>query len=270
MHPAPEGADPRTGGTVTTETTAADKLREEIRAKGGLPAHVAIIMDGNGRWAQQRGLDRIAGHEEGVRAVRRTVEAAVGIDLEVLSLYVFSRENWRRPLGEVRSLMHLLSETIEREVEDLHANRVQLRITGDLSEVPPAPRAGLQRALALTRDNDGLVLNLALNYGGRREILRAVEKLLARRFATGRTGPVTAEEFESYLQTNGLVHPDLLIRTSGEQRISNFLLWQIAYAEILFTDVLWPDFNAEHFYRALLDFMRRERRFGRTSAQVNR
>jgi len=255
---------------VTSERAEAEKLGDELRARDDLPAHVAIIMDGNGRWAQQRGLERTAGHDEGVRAVRRTVEAASSIGLEVLSLFVFSQENWKRPLGEVHSLMFLLSDTIDREVDDLHANGVQLRITGDLSEIPPEPRAGLQRALEKTRENDGLILNLALNYGGRREILRAVQALLARRFASGQTGPVTAEEFESHLQTRGLPDPDLLIRTSGEQRLSNFLLWQIAYAEIVFADVLWPDFDALHFYRALHDFLGRERRFGRTSAQVSR
>jgi len=255
---------------VTRDPSTTEQLREELEARTDLPAHVAIIMDGNGRWAQQRGLERVAGHEEGVRAVRRTVEAASGIGLEVLSLFVFSQENWKRPLGEVHSLMNLLSETIDREVEDLDANNVQLRITGDLSEILPEPRAGLQRALERTRDNRGLVLNLALNYGGRREILRAAQALLARRFATGQTGPVTAEEFESHLQTRGLPDPDLLIRTSGEQRLSNFLLWQIAYSEIVFPDVLWPDFDADHFYRALGEYLRRERRFGRTSAQVNR
>ncbi|MFO7768721.1 MAG: isoprenyl transferase [bacterium] len=250
--------------------TAIAGLREELLQRGNLPAHVAIIMDGNGRWARQRGLDRVAGHEAGVRAVRRVVEASAEVGIEALTLYVFSQENWKRPLSEVRSLMQLLAETVEREVDDLDRNDVRLRITGDLSEILPEPRRGLQRAMDRTSSNAGLVLNLALNYGSRREILRGVERLVAQRLATGRTGPVSQEEFESYLLTSDLPDPDLLIRTSGEQRISNFLLWQIAYAEIYFTETLWPDFDEEAFYRALLDYTGRERRFGRTSEQVNR
>jgi undecaprenyl diphosphate synthase len=256
------------GDDVTTRTTAADILRDELIASGKVPTHIAIIMDGNGRWARQRELDRIAGHQEGVRAVRRVVEAAVGIGVDVLTLYVFSQENWKRPMSEVRSLMHLLSETIEAEIDALGRNQVQLRITGDISEILPEPRQGLHRALERTADNSGMILNLALNYGGRREILRAIERLLASRMASGSAGPVTAEEFESFLLTRGLPDPDLLIRTSGEQRLSNFLLWQSAYAEIYFTPTLWPDFDQEAFYRAVHDYVGRERRYGRTSDQI--
>ena len=255
---------------MTGDSTRSEQLREELIKKGDAPNHVAIIMDGNGRWAQKQGLERIAGHEAGVRTVRRIVEAAHNAGVGILSLYVFSQENWKRPAGEVRSLMYLLSETIEREVDDLKRDNVRLIITGDLSEIPPAPRSGLQRAVEQTSTNDGLVLNLALNYGGRREILRAVERLLANRLATSRIGPVTAEEFQSYLQTDKLPDPDLLIRTSGEKRISNFLLWQIAYTEIYFTETLWPDFDEEAFFQALLDYMDRERRFGKTSDQISR
>ena len=255
---------------MTTRTAVADELRDELLRRGNLPRHVAIIMDGNGRWARSRNLDRVAGHEAGVRAVKRVVRAAHAVGLEVLTLYVFSKENWKRPLSEVRSLMHLLSETIEEEIDDLHRNNVCLRITGDISEVPPEPRQGLRRAMDLTSQNDGLVLNLALNYGARREILRAIERIVRQRLASGRSGPVTREEFESYLETHGLPDPDLLIRTSGEMRISNFLLWQMAYAEIYFTETLWPDFDEEDFYLALLDYIGRERRFGRTSDQLKR
>ncbi len=255
---------------MATRTATTEELREDILQKGNLPRHVAIIMDGNGRWARSRNLDRIAGHEEGVRAVKRVVEAAHSVRLEVLTLYVFSKENWKRPLSEVRSLMHLLSETIEREIHELHEKDVRLRITGDITEVPPEPRRGLQQAMELTAHNEGLVLNLALNYGARREILRAIERMLQQRLSTGKSGPVTREEFESFLETRGLPDPDLLIRTSGEMRISNFLLWQMAYSEIYFTDTLWPDFDEEEFYRALLDYVGRERRFGRTSDQVKR
>lgn len=252
-----------------TETTV-EGMKEELLQRGNLPAHVAIIMDGNGRWASQRGLDRVAGHEAGVRAVRRVVEASGGVGVQVLTLYTFSQENWKRPLSEVRSLMQLLAETVDREVDELDRNDVRLRITGDLSEILPEPRRGLQRAIDRTASNEGLVLNLALNYGSRREILRGVERLVAQRLASGRTGPVSREEFESYLLTSDLPDPDLLIRTSGEQRISNFLLWQIAYSEIYFTETLWPDFDEAAFYKALLDYTGRERRFGRTSEQVNR
>ncbi|MFC1540145.1 polyprenyl diphosphate synthase [Gemmatimonadota bacterium] len=222
---------------MTRESTTEDTLREEILLREGLPRHVAIIMDGNGRWAKARGLERVEGHAAGVKTVRTVVEAAGAIDLAVLTLYTFSRENWKRPLNEVRSLMFLLSETIENELEDLLRNNVRLRITGDLAEIPPGPRGGLQRAIDTTSENDGLILNLALNYGSRGEILAAVDRLLARRMSSGRVGPLTEEEFEACLMTSDLPDPDLLIRTSGEQRISNFLLWQIAYSEIWFTDV---------------------------------
>jgi undecaprenyl diphosphate synthase len=253
---------------VTQENTAEDALREEILRRQGLPRHVAIIMDGNGRWARARGLPRVEGHAAGVKTVRTVVEAAGAIDLGVLTLYTFSLENWNRPLDEVRSLMYLLTETIENEVEDLVRNNVRLRVTGDLEELPPGPRGGLQQAIEKTSGNDGLILNLALNYGSRREILAAVERLLSRRMSSGRAGPLTEAEFEACLMTADLPDPDLLIRTSGEQRLSNFLLWQIAYSEIWFTDVLWPDFDAGTFYRAILDYLDRERRFGRTSEQV--
>lgn len=253
---------------MTKDSVASDALREELLGREGLPEHVAIIMDGNGRWAKARGLERVEGHAAGVKSVRTIVEAAGAIDLGVLTLYVFSRENWKRPLNEVRSLMFLLGETIENEVEDLRRKNVKLRVTGDLSEIPPGPRGGLQRAIDLTSENDGLILNLALNYGGRGEILQAVEKLISRRMSSGRAGPLTEAEFEECLLTADFPHPDLLIRTGGEQRISNFLLWQIAYTEIFFTDILWPDFNTGAFYQALLDYLNRERRFGRTSEQV--
>ena len=253
---------------MTKDPTASDTLLEELLRRKGLPEHVAIIMDGNGRWAKARGLDRVEGHRAGVKTVRTVVEAAGAIDLGVLTLYVFSKENWKRPLNEVRSLMFLLGETIENEAEDLHRKNVHLRITGDLDEVPPGPRGGLQRAIELTSGNDGLILNLALNYGSRREILQATEKLINKRMSSGRVGPLTEEEFEECLLTSDLPHPDLLIRTSGEQRISNFLLWQIAYAEIYFTETLWPDFDTTAFYQALLDYSDRERRFGMTSEQV--
>jgi len=247
---------------------ASDALREELLHREGLPEHVAIIMDGNGRWAKARGLDRVEGHKAGVKTVRTVVEAAGAIDLGVLTLYVFSKENWKRPLNEVRSLMFLLGETIEDEADDLLRKNVHLRVTGDLDEVPPSVRGSLQRAIELTSGNDGLILNLALNYGSRREILQATEKLIERRMSSGRAGPLTEEEFESCLLTSDLPHPDLLVRTSGEQRISNFLLWQIAYAEIYFTETLWPDFDAAAFYQAILDYSDRERRFGMTSDQV--
>ncbi|MFC1500634.1 isoprenyl transferase [Candidatus Zixiibacteriota bacterium] len=253
---------------MTTDQKTSDELLEELLKRDSLPGHIAIIMDGNGRWAKARGLDRVEGHTAGVKSVRTVVEAAGAIDLGILTLFTFSNENWKRPLNEVRSLMFLLSETIENEIEDLIRKNVQLRVTGDLAEVPPGPRVGLQRAIELTSANDGLILNLALNYGSRQEILQATEKLINKRMSSGRVGPLTESEFEEHLLTADLPHPDLLIRTSGEQRISNFLLWQIAYAEIYFTETLWPDFDTTAFYQAILDYLNRERRFGMTSDQV--
>jgi undecaprenyl diphosphate synthase len=225
-----------------------------------LPRHIAVIMDGNGRWARSRNLPRIEGHRAGSKAVREIVEASTRIGIQVLSLYAFSRENWKRPRAEVNRLWTLLREFLKREDKNLMKNGVRLRVIGRREDIPQAVVREFERVEALTRANNRLTVALALNYGGRTEIVDAARRLLA-------AGPVPAGEldeagFARYLYTDGLPDPDLLIRTSGEMRISNFLLWQIAYAELWVTPVFWPDFRRLHLLQAILDFQRRERRFG--------
>jgi undecaprenyl diphosphate synthase len=243
--------------------TAIDDLKQQVLAKGNLPVHIAIIMDGNGRWARSRGFPRTAGHEQGVKAVKKVVQAAGDIDIPYLTLYTFSTENWKRPKSEVSAIMKLLYRTTRRELNELLENNVRLITTGDIDALSPSRRDILKDAMKRTAGNTGLTLNLALNYSGRYEILRAV-KNIAEDILKSRLKPTDIDEskFTGYLQTNGLPDPDLLIRTSGERRVSNFLLWQMAYTEIYVTDVLWPDFGKEDFYRAILDFQQRERRFG--------
>ncbi len=236
----------------------------EIRAYGNVPAHVAIIMDGNGRWARERGRPRVFGHQEGMQAVKRAVEAAGELGVGVMSLYAFSQENWSRPVSEIGALMDLLSRYIESERRELVERGVQVRVMGELDRLSPAARAAVDRLLRDTAGGKSLVLNLGISYGGRWEIARACREL-ARRVAAGQLDPEAIDEsrFADALTTRGLPDPDLLIRTSGEFRISNFLLWQIAYTEIHVTDVLWPDFGPEDFFEAVSDFQRRERRFGK-------
>jgi undecaprenyl diphosphate synthase len=239
-------------------------LREQILKKGNLPAHIAIIMDGNGRWAKRRGLPRTAGHRAGVKAVKRIVRVAGDMGISVLTLFTFSQENWKRPKREVSAIMKLLYETTKREINELDENNVKLITTGRIEELSPRRREILQRAMETTKDNTGLILNLALNYGGRTEILDAVKKI-AGDVKRGKLNPerLSEQEFSSYLYTDGLPDPDLLIRTSGEMRISNFLLWQTSYTELYVTDVLWPNFSARDFCEAIWDYQNRERRFGR-------
>ena len=241
-----------------------DVLKEKILKKGNLPAHVAIIMDGNGRWAKRRGLPRTAGHQAGVKAVKRIVRAAGDLGVSVLTLFTFSQENWKRPKSEVSAIMKLLYETTKREINDLDENNVRLITTGRIEELSPRRRQILQEAMEKTKDNTGLVLNLALNYGGRTEILDAVKRIAAD-VRENRLNPDELDEqsFSGYLYTNGLPDPDLLIRTSGEMRISNFLLWQTSYTELYVTDILWPNFTAKDFYEAVWDYQNRQRRFGR-------
>ncbi len=217
--------------------------------------HVAIIMDGNGRWAKKRHLPRVVGHERGVEAVRKLVRAARDMGLEALTLYAFSTENWRRPEDEVSALMGLLKRYILADLEEFVANNVRLRIIGDYSVLAPDIVALLDDALARTAGNDGTTLVVALNYGSQDEIARAAAKAATK-------GPITPETIEAELDTAGLPPLDLLIRTSGEVRLSNFLLWQAAYAEMIFTDVLWPDFTPAHLEAALAEFAQRERRYG--------
>jgi undecaprenyl diphosphate synthase len=228
-----------------------------------IPRHIAIIMDGNGRWAECRGLSRVDGHRAGREAIRRTLEGARELGVEILTLYAFSTENWRRPPEEVQALMGLLIETLEQEAEELHKNGVRFRASGLLAEMPDTVRDALDRVLALTRDNTLITLNLALNYGGRRELTEAARRL-ARAAADGDVRPdeITEEVLSRFLFAPDLPDPDLLIRTGGEQRLSNFLLWQVAYTEFYFTDVHWPDFDTVHLLEAIASFQRRDRRFG--------
>jgi len=231
--------------------------------KGPLPRHVAIIMDGNGRWAKQRGLPRIAGHREGVASVRSMIEAGNDLGLEVMTFYTFSTENWKRPLEEVSAIWKLLVTAMNREIEDLKRNNVRVRTIGDLSALPSSAQAEMLRAMEQTAHNTGITLNLAINYSGRAEIVTAVNDLLK----SGITS-VTEADFANSLMTAGLPDPDLLIRTSGEMRVSNFLLWQIAYAEIYVTDVHWPDFRKKELSSAIEWYQTRERRFGKVSEQL--
>ncbi|MDI3327208.1 MAG: isoprenyl transferase [Alicyclobacillaceae bacterium] len=231
--------------------------------RGDLPRHVAIIMDGNGRWARRRGLPRVAGHRAGMKAVKEVTRAADEMGIQILTLYAFSTENWKRPRDEVDYLMRLPEEFLDRELQELQDNGVQVRLLGDPSALPPHTRRAVEIAVKRTEANKGLILNFALNYGGRAEIVRAV-KDIAREVREGTLSPEEIDEslFASRLQTGALPDPDLLIRTSGELRISNFLLWQIAYAELWFTDVLWPDFTKEHLYEAVRAYQSRSRRLG--------
>jgi undecaprenyl diphosphate synthase len=228
-----------------------------------VPVHVAVIMDGNGRWATRRGLPRVAGHREGVKAARAVVRAADAVGLRYLTLYAFSTENWSRPEDEVTTLMRLLEESIYRELPELMERNVRLRVIGRPTGVPLPVRRGIDHVVDATKTNTGLTLLMAFNYGGRNELLDAF-RILARRVRSGELEPddISETDVGAALYTEGVPDPDLLIRTSGEMRISNFLLWQIAYTELWITPVLWPDFGAADLYRALADFQRRSRRFG--------
>lgn len=235
-----------------------------------LPWHIAIIMDGNGRWAQQHAMGRIAGHKKGAEAVRLTVRACREIGIKVLTLYAFSTENWLRPSGEVKALMRLLEEYLRSEIQEMLENGIRLTTIGDTEALKNPMKTILRETIAKTAHNHDMTLNLALNYGGRDEIVGAVKDLLNDiRRGTLADQDVTKDLFSRYLDTAGLPDPDLLIRTSGEYRISNFLLWQSAYTEFYFTDVLWPDFNRDELFRAITEYQRRERRFGLTSDQIH-
>lgn len=228
-----------------------------------VPRHMAIIMDGNGRWAKARGLPRAAGHKAGAEAVRRSVEAAREMGIGYLTLYAFSAENWKRPMGEVTDLMGLLTLYLRREIANLHRNGIRFRVIGDRSRLAPDIVDLISEAEERTRDNPSMTLILALSYGGRQEIVAAARRLAAEVRDGGRSlDQIDEAAFESALYTSGVPDPDLIIRTSGEQRISNFLLWQSAYAELVFVDVLWPDFGRPDIERAIGDYNRRERRFG--------
>lgn len=234
-----------------------------------LPQHIAIIMDGNGRWAKERGQDRLFGHHEGVQSVRDIVEGCAEIGIGYLTLYAFSTENWDRPSDEVEGIMELLVSTLRKEIETLCKNNIRLHVVGDTGMLPPVCQQELAEAKALTEINSGLNLVMALSYSARWEIIRAV-KQIAGDSVNGKIHPQDIDQrlFGQYLCTKGIPDPELMIRTSGEYRISNFLLYQLAYAELYFTPTLWPDFRKENLYAAILDYQSRERRFGKTSEQV--
>jgi undecaprenyl diphosphate synthase len=246
---------------VPAGTSEEDLLRAIDFAR--LPRHVAIIMDGNGRWAKQRQKHRVEGHRAGIDAVRDTVETAARLGLEVLTLYAFSIENWKRPESEVATLMGLLKHYLRSELDTLLRNDIRFRVVGREQELESGVRSELERAAERTSSNSGLQFNIALNYGGRAEIVDAVRRLVAEVQERGTSPDALSEaDLARHLYTAGQPDPDLLIRTSGELRISNFLLWQIAYSEIWVTDVLWPDFRRKHLLQAILDFQKRERRYG--------
>jgi undecaprenyl diphosphate synthase len=239
---------------------------QEVPQARSIPRHIAIIMDGNGRWAKQRHLPRVAGHRKGVEAVRATVRGCIERGVEYLTLFAFSSENWRRPADEVSILMQLFIRALEQEVAKLHENGIRFKVVGDTSRFEPKIRKLIAGGEALTADNTKLTLTVAANYGGRWDIAQAAGKLLAAHPDAARG--FTPETLDPYLSMSYAPEPDLFIRTGGEQRISNFLLWQLAYAELYFTDLLWPDFGADALTEAIRSFAQRERRFGRTGDQV--
>lgn len=241
---------------------------EEID-KTKLPQHVAVIMDGNGRWAMEHGLERSEGHREGVVSVRKVMEAAVEVGLKYLTVYTFSTENWNRPEEEINALMSIMVTAIHRETPDLMKNNVRLMMIGDMMRLPEDVRNTLSECLEKTSVNTGTTLVLALSYSSRWEIVEAAKRI-AENVQENRFDPEVLDEalFSSYLTTRAIPDPDLLIRTGGEKRISNFLLWQLSYAELYFTDVYWPDFRENEFYKAIFSYQQRERRFGKTSEQI--
>ena len=253
-----------------TKDEELQELKSQVMARGNIPRHVAVIMDGNGRWAKGYGLPRLAGHKKGVESVRELVEFCPEIGVEVLTLYTFSRENWNRPKQETSSLMRLLLRTIRKEVDRLLKNNVKVVTIGDLNDLPADARKGIEEAIDKTKNNNGLILNLALSYSSRIEILSAVKTATEQvRAGIIRVEDIDEEMFNTFLDTKGLRDPDLLIRTSGVTRISNFLLWQLAYTELYFSDVHWPNFRKLEFLAAIADYQQRERRFGRVSEQIS-
>lgn len=245
-----------------------DRARQDaLKARGPLPGHIAVIMDGNGRWARQKGKPRVQGHRAGIAAVRDVTEAAAELQISNLTLYTFSTENWSRPATEVNALMQLLIRSLEKEAKTLQDNNIRFSAIGDRSMLPSACRAQLERVIHTTQPNTGMVLTLALSYSGRWELVQAARGMAAQAVA-GQLNPEGIDEqvVRRFLNDPELPDPDLLVRTGGERRISNFLLWQLAYAELHFVDVFWPDFRRNHLYAAIEDFQDRERRFGRVEA----
>jgi undecaprenyl diphosphate synthase len=245
-------------GPITTEES---QLLQKLDLSR-LPRHIAVIMDGNGRWAKKRHLPRIAGHSAGTHSARVTVETCARLSIEALTLYAFSVENWRRPKAEIEFLMQLLREYVRKELPLLQRNNVRMRFIGRPEELPEAVQRETRDATAATAGNTGMILNIAVNYGGRSEIVDALNAIVAARNGHATHEPITEEQISRHLYTSDIPDPDLLIRTSGEMRVSNFLLWQIAYAEIFVTETLWPDFNRARLLESLIDFQKRERRYG--------
>ncbi len=256
---------------MTRATGQDKKLQERLQKNGAIPNHIAIIMDGNGRWAKKRALPRVAGHHEGVNSVRDIVESCGQVGVRYLTLYTFSTENWKRPQDEVSILMRLLLSSLRDECDNLHKNNVRLKTIGDFSSLPEDVQNEFLDAIDLTKNNTGLTLVLALSYSGRWDINYAMRNI-AEKVKTGAIRPeaITDDVISEHLSTKGIPDPDLLIRTSGELRISNFLLWQLAYSEMYVTDVLWPDFRRSQLYQAIESFQNRERRFGLVSEQVGK
>jgi undecaprenyl diphosphate synthase len=245
-------------------------VRDWSRSTHLVPQHVAIVMDGNGRWATELGLPRVAGHTRGIDAVRSTIEVCARAGVGFLTLFAFSSENWRRPPEEVELLMSLFAATLEREVPRLHSNGVRLRVVGDLDKFNTKIQKLVRDAETMTKSNTGLTVTIAANYGGRWDVLQATRRLLEARAATAPAAAISEDEFARHLSMAYAPEPDLFIRTGGEQRVSNFLLWQLAYTEFYFTDKYWPDFDAATLNEAFTSYARRERRYGRTSAQLRR
>jgi undecaprenyl diphosphate synthase len=243
-------------------------LRKKIKTDI-LPSHIAIIMDGNGRWAHQRGMDRIYGHQQGVNSVREVIESAAELGIRYLTLYTFSTENWNRPDDEVSALMRIMVQSLSNETDTLIKNNIRLNVIGDVGRLSNDVKETLFKAIERTSKGTGLEVVVAMSYSSRWEIVEAARKL-AGDVNQGKLSPeaISESDFTDYLSTKGIPDPELMIRTSGELRISNFLLWQIAYTELYFTEVLWPDFGKEEFYKAIVDFQKRERRFGKTSEQI--
>ncbi len=235
---------------------------------GRMPRHIAIIMDGNGRWAKKRMMPRTLGHRAGMSALRKTVESCVDFGIPVLTVYAFSTENWKRPVEEVDYLMKLLVEFLHKELKDLHKNNIQIRALGDISAIPSVCQTEIEEAIKLTRNNNGMIFNIALNYGSRREITEAV-KNIAMQVMAGKITPGMIDEsmISSHLFTASTEDPDLMIRTAGEMRLSNFLLWQIAYTELVVLDILWPDFDRQALERCIAEYQQRDRRFGGLSQE---
>ncbi|HOP49122.1 MAG TPA: isoprenyl transferase [Ignavibacteriales bacterium] len=244
-------------------------LINQIKKQGNIPSHVAIIMDGNGRWAKMRNRPRVYGHQKGVKTVKKIIEAAKEIDVKYLTLYTFSTENWNRPQDEVSTLMKLLVSSLRRELDEMISKGVKLNTIGDIDLLPIQVKNELIRAIEKTKNNDGIVVTLALSYSGRWEILHAMREI-SKEVKNGKISPddIDEELVSKSLLTKDLPDPDLMIRTGGEYRISNFLLWQLAYAELYICDVYWPEFGEEHFYKAIIDYQSRERRFGKISEQI--